>query len=305
MSNTHSHTHNHSHIKLKGRNLFISIFLNILITTAQVIGGLVSGSLSLLSDALHNFTDVISLVVSYIATVLAGKSASLHKTFGYKRAEILAAFVNAATLVIVAILLIKEAVIRFQNPQVIESGIVIWLSLIGIVANGLSVLLLKSDSEKNMNMRSAYLHLLTDMLASVAVLIGGLLMKFYEIYWVDSVLTLVIALYLIWVGFDLLKDSFHVLMLFAPENIPVTDIVNEVQQLEEIKNVHHVHVWQLNEEETHFEAHIDFNNDISLSQFDAILVKIEELLYHKFHINHVNIQPEFGKCGPKDIIVQD
>jgi cobalt-zinc-cadmium efflux system protein len=305
MSNTHSHRHNHSHIKLKGRNLFISIFLNILITTAQVIGGLVSGSLSLLSDALHNFTDVISLVVSYIATVLAGKSASLHKTFGYKRAEILAAFVNAATLVIVAILLIKEAVIRFQNPQVIESGIVIWLSLIGIVANGLSVLLLKSDSEKNMNMRSAYLHLLTDMLASVAVLIGGLLMKFYEIYWVDSVLTLVIALYLIWVGFDLLKDSFHVLMLFAPENIPVTDIVNEVQQLEEIKNVHHVHVWQLNEEETHFEAHIDFNNDITLSQFDAILVKIEELLYHKFHINHVNIQPEFGKCGPKDIIVQD
>jgi cobalt-zinc-cadmium efflux system protein len=305
MSNTHSHTHNHSHAKLKGRNLFISIFLNIIITVAQVIGGLISGSLSLLSDALHNFTDVISLIVSYIATVLAGKSASLHKTFGYKRAEILAAFVNAATLVIVAVLLIKEAIIRFQHPQVIESGIVIWLSLLGIIANGLSVLLLKSDSDKNMNMRSAYLHLLTDMLASVAVLIGGLLMKFYEIYWVDSVLTLVIALYLIWVGFDLLKDSFHVLMLFAPENIPVTDIVNEVQQLEEIKNVHHVHVWQLNEEETHFEAHIDFNNDITLSQFDAILVKIEELLYHKFHINHVNIQPEFGKCGPKDIIVQD
>ncbi|MCF8272941.1 MAG: cation diffusion facilitator family transporter [Flavobacteriaceae bacterium] len=305
MSNTHSHTHHHTHAKLKGRNLFISIFLNIIITVTQVIGGLVSGSLSLLSDALHNFTDVISLIVSYIATVLAGKSASLHKTFGYKRAEILAAFVNAATLVIVAVLLIKEAIVRFQNPQNIESEIVIWLSLLGIVANGLSVLLLKSDSNKNMNMRSAYLHLLTDMLASIAVLIGGLLMKFYEIYWVDSLLTLVIALYLIWVGFDLLKDSFHVLMLFAPENIPVTDIVNEVQQLEDIKNVHHVHVWQLNEEEIHFEAHIDFKNDISLSQFDAILVKIEELLYHKFHINHVNIQPEFGKCGPKDIIVQD
>jgi len=305
MSNSHSHTHNHSHPKLKGRNLFISIFLNILITTAQVIGGLVSGSLSLLSDALHNFTDVISLVVSYIATVLAGKSASLHKTFGYKRAEILAAFVNAATLIIVAILLIKEAIIRFQHPHIIESGIVIWLSLLGIIANGLSVLLLKSDSEKNMNMRSAYLHLLTDMLASVAVLIGGLLMKFYEIYWVDSVLTLAIALYLVWVGFDLLKDSFHVLMLFAPENVPVKDIVKEVQLLDEVKNVHHVHVWQLNEDETHFEAHIDFHKDISLSEFDAILVRIEELLYHKFNINHVNIQPEFGKCGPKDIIVQD
>jgi len=305
MSNTHSHTHSHAHAELKGRNLFISIVLNIIITVAQVIGGLMSGSLALLSDALHNFTDVISLVVSYIATLLSKKSASLHKTFGYKRAEILAAFVNAATLIIVAILLIKEAILRFQNPQVIDSDLVIWLSLLGIVANGLSVLLLKGDSQNNMNMRSAYLHLLTDMLASIAVLIGGLLMKFYEIYWVDSVLTLAIALYLIWVGFDLLKDSFQVLMLFAPENIHVQEIVKEVQNLGEIRNVHHVHVWQLNEEETHFEAHIDFNTDITLSQFDAILVKIEELLYHKFHINHVNIKPEFGKCGPKDIIVQD
>lgn len=305
MSNTHSHTHSHSHTHLKGRNLFISIFLNILITISQVIGGLISGSLSLLSDALHNFTDVISLVISYIATVLAKRSASLHKTFGYKRAEILAAFVNAATLIIIAILLIKEAIIRFSHPQEIEAGLVIWLSLLGIIANGLSVLLLKSDSEKNLNMRSAYLHLLTDMLASVAVLFGGLLMKFYQIYWVDSVLTLAIALYLIWVGYDLLKDSIHVLMLFAPETVPVQEIVKEVQKLEEVKNVHHVHVWQLNEEEVHFEAHIDFNKDICLSQFDSLLIKIEELLYHKFHINHVNIQPEFGKCGPKDVIVQD
>jgi cobalt-zinc-cadmium efflux system protein len=306
MSNSHSHTHDHSHTDLKGRNLFISIFLNILITVAQVVGGLISGSLSLLSDALHNFTDVVSLVISYIATVLSKKSASLHKTFGYKRAEILAAFVNAATLMIIAVLLIKEAIIRFQHPQVIDSSIVIWLSLLGIIANGLSVLLLKSDSENNMNMRSAYLHLFTDMLASIAVLIGGLLMKFYEVYWVDSALTLAIALYLIWVGFDLLKDSFQVLMLFAPENIPVQEIVKEIQEgIDEVKNVHHVHVWQLNEDETHFEAHIDFNNDISLSEFDVILVKIEELLYQKFHINHVNIQPEYGKCGPKDIIVQD
>jgi len=305
MSNSHSHTHNHTHTDLKGRNLFISIFLNILITVAQVVGGLISGSLSLLSDALHNFTDVVSLVISYIATVLSKKSASLHKTFGYKRAEILAAFVNASTLIIIAVLLIKEAIIRFQHPQIIETGLVIWLSLLGIIANGLSVLLLKSDSENNMNMRSAYLHLFTDMLASIAVLIGGLLMKFYEVYWVDSALTLAIALYLIWVGFDLLKDSFQVLMLFAPENIPVQEIVQEIQDLDEVKNVHHVHVWQLNEDETHFEAHIDFNNDISLSEFDAILVKIEELLYQKFHINHVNIQPEYGKCGPKDIIVQD
>jgi cobalt-zinc-cadmium efflux system protein len=297
--------HSHTHTELKGRNLFISIFLNILITVAQVIGGLLSGSLSLLSDALHNFTDVLSLIVSYIANILSKKSASLHKTFGYKRAEILAAFINSSTLIIVAVLLIIEAVKRFQDPQEIESNLVIWLSLLGIIANGLSVLLLKKDADKNINIRSAYLHLLTDMLASVAVLVGGLLMKFYQVFWVDSLLTLMIALYLIWVGYDLLKDSFKVLMLFTPDNIPVNDIIKEVQKIEEIKNVHHIHIWQLNEEEIHFEAHIDFHNDILLSKFDDVLVKIEELLYHKFEINHVNIQPEFDKCDTKDVIVQD
>lgn len=301
----HSHSHNHSNDKLKGRNLFISILLNILITAAQVAGGLISGSLALLSDALHNLSDVISLTISYIANKLANKKASLYRTFGYKRAEILAAFINAATLIVVAILLIFEAIERFENPQEIESNLVIWLSLLGIVANGISVLLLKRDSEANMNMRSAYLHLFTDMMASVAVLIGGLLMKSYQIYWIDSVLTLAIALYLIWVGFDLLKASTKVLMLFTPDAIPVNEIVERINEFEIIKNVHHVHVWQLNEEEIHFEAHIDFEVDITLSEFEDIRFKVENLLFNVFEINHVNIQPEFGKDDVKDVIVQD
>ncbi|MCF6184009.1 MAG: cation diffusion facilitator family transporter, partial [Bacteroidales bacterium] len=275
MSRSHSHNHSHSHNDLKCRNLFISILLNIIITVSQVIGGLVSGSLALLSDALHNFSDVISLVISYIANKLSKKKASIHRTFGYKRAEILAAFINASTLIIVAVLLIIEAIKRFQNPEEIESNLVIWLSLLGILANGLSVLILKKDSEANMNMRSAYLHLLTDMMASVAVLVGGLLMKFYQAYWVDSVLTFAIALYLIWMGFYLLKTSTKVLMLFTPDDIPIKEIVSEINKFESIKNVHHIHVWQLNEEEIHLEAHIDFNEDITLSQFDIILHDIE------------------------------
>ncbi|AUP79445.1 cation diffusion facilitator family transporter [Flavivirga eckloniae] len=305
MGHSHTHNHHHTHHDLKGRNLFISILLNILITAAQVIGGIVSGSLALLSDALHNFSDVLSLVVSYVANKLAKKEASFHRTFGYKRAEILAAFINASTLIIVAILLIIEAVKRFQNPEEIESNLVIWLSLLGIVANGLSVLLLKKDSKSNMNMKSAYLHLLTDMMASIAVLIGGLLMKYYQVYWVDSVLTFAIALYLIWMGYDLLKTSTKVLMLFTPDDIPIKQIVAEINAFESIKNVHHVHVWQLNEEEIHLEAHIDFKNDITLSQFDVILHKIEDLVFNKYDINHVNIQPEFGKDDAKDVIVQD
>ncbi|MBD0851205.1 cation diffusion facilitator family transporter [Maribacter arenosus] len=301
----HNHHHSHSHTDLKGKNLIISILLNILITVSQVIGGLVSGSLALLSDALHNFSDVLSLIVSYIATVLSKKKASTNKTFGYKRAEIIAAFVNAATLIVVAIILIKEAIERFIEPMEIESNLVIWLSILGIAANGFSVLLLKKDAGRNMNMKSAYLHLMTDMMASVAVLIGGLLMKFYQMYWVDATLTLAIALYLIYMGYDLLKESTRVLMLFTPNTIQVQHIVETISKIDSIKNVHHVHIWQLNEDEIHLEAHIDFLQDIKLSEFDLILDQIEEEVFHKFGINHVNIQPEFGKCDVKQIIVQD
>ena len=305
MGHHHNHSHSHDHSDLRGRNLLITIFLNIVITAAQVIGGILSGSLALLSDALHNFSDVLSLIVSFIANKLSKKEASLHRTFGYKRAEILAAFINAATLMIVAVLLIFEAIDRFQNPQEIKSNLVIWLSIIAILGNGFSVLLIKKDSESNMNMRSAYLHLFSDMMASVAVLLGGLLMKFYQIYWVDSVLTFAISIYLIWMGFDLLKQSTKVLMLFTPDNIAVEDIVKEINAFKEINNVHHIHVWQLNENEMHFEAHIDFEQNITLSEFDAILSEIEDMLFHKFEINHVNIQPEFGKNDVKDVIVQD
>lgn len=307
MGHSHGHNHNHSHAHpdLRGRNLIISIFLNILITVAQAIGGVISGSLALLSDALHNLSDVFSLIISYIASILSKREASTNKTFGYKRAEIIAAFVNAATLIVVAIILIKEAVERFFEPQEIESNLVIWLSLLGIVANGFSVLLLKKDSDSNMNMRSAYLHLFTDMMASVAVLIGGLLMKFFQMYWVDPALTLLIALYLIYMGWDLLRDSTRVLMLFTPGSIKTQKIVDVIMKIEAVKNVHHVHIWQLNEDEVHLEAHIDFKSDIKLSEFDSILNDIEKELRHHHGINHVNIQPEFGKCDNKQLIVQD
>jgi cobalt-zinc-cadmium efflux system protein len=305
MGHSHTQAHDHSNRDLKGRNLLISIVLNIIITVAQTIGGIISGSLALLSDALHNFSDVVSLVVSYIADRYAKKDASTQRTFGYKRAEIIAAFVNASSLLIVALYLIYEAIQRFLDPQEIKSAIVIWLALLGIVANGLSVLLLRKSAKVNMNMRSAYLHLLTDMTASIAVLVGGLLMKYYGWFWVDSVLTVAIAVYLLFMGYDLLKKSFKVLMLFTPEDIDLVKISATISEFPEIRNVHHMHVWQLNEQETHLEAHAEFYNDISISQFDEVLDRVEALLFHEFGINHVNIQPEFNKDDPKDIVVQD
>jgi len=298
------HSHNHASDR-KGRNLLISILLNSVITLAQIIGGFLSGSLALLSDALHNLTDVVSLVISYIASGLSKKKATISRTFGYKRAEIIAAFINASSLIIIAIYLMFEAVKRFFNPQTIETELVIWLSILGIVFNGLSVLLLKKDSVHSINIRSAYLHLLTDMVASIAVLIGGLLMKFYQIFWIDAALTIAIALYLIIVGYSLLKESFHILMLFTPKDIKIEDIVEEVIKVDQINNIHHIHVWQLNETEIHLEAHIDFNVDLKFSEFSTILKTLEATLFEKFKINHFNIQPEFENSDPKSIIIQD
>ncbi|SFU27155.1 cobalt-zinc-cadmium efflux system protein [Pustulibacterium marinum] len=302
----HHHHHHHDHGNLKGKNLLFSIFLNVLITASQVVGGIISGSLSLISDALHNLTDVISLIISYVANQLSKKKASTNRTFGYKRAEILAAFVNSSSLIIVALYLIKEAVERFLNPVAIQSGIVIWLAILGIVANGLSVLLLKKHSEGNMNMKSAYIHLLTDMLASIAVLVGGFLMKYFEIYWVDSVLTAAIAVYLIYMGYDLLKTSTRALMLFVPENIDLEKIIEAVHEIKYVNKLHHIHVWNLNDDEVHLEAHLDFSEDITISQFDEIQHEIEHLLHDEFGINHINLQPEFKKQeASKDFIVQD
>ena len=296
-NHTHTHVQNHDHSDLKGKKLLFTIGLNIFITLAQALGGMLSGSLALLSDALHNLTDVISLIISYVANLFTKKEASEAKTFGYKKAEIIAAFVNSAFLLIIAIYLIYEAILRFYNPQEIESNVVIWLALLAIFANGFSVLLLKSEAKEKMNMLSAYLHLFTDIATSVALLIGGLLMKYFHWFWVDSLLTILIGFYLIFMGYDLLKKSFKILMLFTPEHISLEEVTLA------IKNAQHVHVWELNEDEVHIEAHIEFYNDIKVSEFDIILKEIEQILLQDFNINHNNFQPEFKKDDPKNLII--
>jgi cobalt-zinc-cadmium efflux system protein len=299
-----SHVHIHKH-EVKGKNLVYSILLNVLITIAQLVGGIISGSLALISDALHNFSDVLSLGFSLFAHKLSRKKASINQTFGYKRAELIAAFVNAITLVVVALILTYGAIERLFNQHPIQSGLVIWLAILGIAVNGFSVLLLQNDAKHNINMKSAYLHLLTDMMASVAVLIGGLLMKFYGWYWVDSVMTILIAVYLIVVGVDLIKKATKMLMLFTPEFIDIKEIVREVHKVSGVNKLHHIHVWHLNDEELHLEAHLDCSEDIKMSEFNELLEKVEDVLFDKFHINHINIQPEFKKEDPKDFIVQD
>lgn len=298
--------HSHDHPTLTGKNLLFSIILNIVITVAQIIGGIVSGSLALISDAVHNFSDVVSLIISYAANLLTRKKLqTIEYTFGYKRAEIIAAFFNAVSLIVIGVFLGIEAIKRFYEVHEIQSGLVIWLAILGIAANGLSVLLLKNDAKRNINMKSAYLHLMSDMLTSVGVLIGGLLMKFYQIYWIDALLTLIISVYLIFMSWRILIYSLKILMLFAPSHIKIKEVVEVVQKVSGVKNIHHIHIWQLNDHESHFEAHLEFNDDIKLSEFDLICEEIEKLLMEKFHIQHCNLQPEFRRNDLKEIIIQD
>lgn len=303
MEHHHSHHHSHEHHHISGKNIGLAIFLNVFITVAQMIGGIISGSVALLSDALHNFSDVISLLLSYFTNRLSKRKSTIKQTFGYKRAEILSAFINSVTLIGIAIYLIIEAIIRLYHPQPVMSDLVIWFALGSIVINFVSVLLLAKDAKENMNMKSAYLHLLTDVMTSVAVMIGGILMKYYEIYSIDSVLSILIAIYLIYSSYQILWASIRILMQFTPEEIDVEKISQNIMNIPQIKNIHHVHFWQLNDQQIFFEAHIDLEVDIRLTEFQKILIEIEAIL-KSYHINHFNIQPEFQRCENDDLVVE-
>jgi len=302
MNNNHIE---HAHGDLKGKKLGISILLNITITIAQVVGGCISGSLSLLSDAMHNFSDVISLIISYIADKLTKKKYTLQQTFGYKRAEIIAAFINTAILLVIAVILAEEAISRFKQPVVIESLWVIALAILSILVNGGSVLLLKKDASENMNIKSAYLHLFSDMITSFAVLLGGIAMYYFNMFWIDSALSILIAAYLVYSSCGLLRRTLGVLMQFAPPGTDLRAIENEILRFPTIENIHHVHVWQLNDKEIHFEAHIDFNEDIKLSKVAEIMGQVRQLLRDKFKINHAILQPEIGSDDSNQFIVDE
>ena len=265
-----SEGHSHSTTQVSGKNMAIAIVLNIIITGGQIIGGVISGSVALLTDALHNFSDVVSLILSYFTNRLAKRKSTINQTYGFKRAEILSAFINSATLIGIAIYLIVEAVERFINPQKVNSDIVIYFAIASVIFNLISVVILHKDSKNNLNIKSAYLHLFTDVLTSIAVMIGGFLMKYYGIYRIDSILSVAIAIYLIFSSYKLLIESIKILMQFTPKEVDIQNVCDKVCVINEIKNIHHVHLWQLNDKELFFEAHIDLKKDIK--------IKIKELL---------------------------
>ena len=211
----------HSHHEVSSKNLGLAILLNVGITLAQAIGGIISGSMALLSDAAHNFSDVLSLIISYLANRLAKREATKKETFGFRRSEILAAFINSATLIVIAILIMAETIKRLINPVEISADWVIYLAIAGILVNGVSALFIRKGSQDNMNMKSAYLHLFTDMLTSLAVLLGGLAVKFLHWNWTDGVFSIAIAVYLLFMSWGIFRSSLRIIMQFTPESIDI------------------------------------------------------------------------------------
>lgn len=300
---SHSQTHHHVHADgaTSTTRLFITMSLNFLITVVEVIGGLLSGSLSLLSDALHNFSDGISIIISYIAIRLGRQPKSAKYTFGLKRAEILAAVINASVLVIICFYLFKEAYERFTTPQEIAGGTMITVASIGLIANVIGTLLLKKGSRDNINIRSAYLHLLGDAISSVAVILGGISIYFFRVYWVDPVLTVVISLYILIKSFEIVKEAINVLMMGTPESVSIKNIQKEIEGLPGIKNIHHVHIWLLGEKDIYFEAHVDVE-DMKVSETDRLSAIIEKKLKRNHGVTHITLQFEADKCESKKLV---
>ncbi len=291
------------HHEVHGKNLLLTIVLNLIITVAQIVGGIFSGSLALLSDAMHNFSDVLSLIIAFGANRLASRPSTKAKTFGYKRAEILAALFNASMLVGIAIFLIIEAINRLFHPSVVMSVWVVALGALSILLNTISVLLVKDDADHNMNIKAAYIHLLTDVMTSAMVVIGGVLIYFFHIYWIDPIVSMMIAFYLIFASYDIIKESVSILMQFAPKNIKIENIIPYVMQFDEIQNIHHIHLWRLDDHRVHLEAHLDFAKNLTLQATNNLIDKIEQTLHMKYNISHVTLQCEYNRKDNKSIIV--
>ena len=288
------HQHNHDIETMGDRRLIVAIAINMLLTLAQVVGGIVSGSLALIADALHNFSDAASLLIAWVARKIGRQAADRFKTFGYKRAEVIAALINLVTLVLVGFYLIYEAIWRVFEPQLIDGWMVIIVAGIALVIDVGTAMLTYSMSKRSMNMRAAFLHNVSDALASVAVIVAGTVILLYDWYWADTLLTLIIAAYVLYQAATLLPKTIHILMEGAPENISIEEVIKVMEHVEGVSNVHHVHLWQLDEHVNALEAHVVID-DFGGTEKIKMALKLE--LETKFSIAHSTLEFEIDCCG--------
>jgi cobalt-zinc-cadmium efflux system protein len=285
---------NHHHHPVNEKNLLIATLMNAVITVVEFAGGMLSGSLALLSDALHNLSDTFATLIAYLATLIGKRGADRKRTFGYKRLEILAALINATILMVMGFFLIREAYKRWNDPQEINSMIMMVVAMIGLLANVFAVIILKKDATKSLNVKAAYVHLIGDSLSSVVVIIGGLLIQIFGITWIDPLITVLISLYIIREAFVILRESVNILMQSTPSHLDLDNIKRKVEAIPQVHNIHHLHAWMLTDHEIHFEAHVELEEDLKLSQVRQKQGEIELLLQDEFNIHHVTLQFEYG-----------
>ncbi|ASD68995.1 cation diffusion facilitator family transporter [Pseudoalteromonas piscicida] len=278
-----SHAHHHHH----GNKLGWAVFVNILLSVAQVVGGILSGSLSLVADALHNLSDAGALIIALVAQKVARKPASLELTYGYQRAEIIGALINSATLIVVGVYLLFEAISRFLNPEPIDGWIVVWLAALALVIDVITALITYSAGAKtSLNIRAAFIHNVSDAAASVAVIVAGTLIILYQWYVVDLIATVLISAYVIYHGVELSKSSIRILMQATPDNINIQEVKEYLETQENVKTVSHIHVWQLNEHEYILEAQVVIT---SLSD-QSTLARLKEGLQSRFGLLHTTLE---------------
>lgn len=291
MSEHIHHHHHHNEVTQKSVKLLILSFaINMLLSVAEIIGGIISGSVSLIGDALHNTSDAFSILIAVIAFKIGNKKASAKYTYGFKRAEIIGGFVNLILLFISGCYLLAEGIERLINPQQIDGLLIIWISVLALIIDALTAKISHHDAHHNSNMKMVFIHNLADAFGSIGVIISGLCIMWFDLYRVDGIVALLIAFYMIFQSVVSFPQIVNILMNAAPDNIDIEQVKNSLLSIKNIKNVHHLHLWCISEHNVAIECHIESDNN-------DIIVEATKLLRDKFGITHCNFQVENKSCG--------
>jgi len=286
-------THSHQHT---GSKLLLSAILNYIIALVQIAGGLISNSLALISDSVHNMGDASAILGAWIAHRIGHRKPDSQKTFGYKRIEVITAFANGLFLLVISLYLTIEAVIRLFEPHEIKGSFMLTVAIIGFVANLISVLLLHHEHRHNLNVKAAYLHLMSDTLSSVAVMIGALIIKYAGIFWVDPALTIIINGLILYQTFGILKPAFSILMQAIPDGSDLNGLKNELEKTVGVKEIHHIHLWTTDGHQKYFECHVAIDYDIPVSLTGNLSTQLQTVC-KKWHISHCTFQFEHNQCN--------
>lgn len=276
-----------------------AVAVNLALTLAQVVGGLLSGSLALIADALHNFSDAVALIIAFAARKIARRPADARMSFGYGRAEVVAALVNYTTLVLLAFYLIYEGIMRFFDPTPINGWLVVWIAAFALVIDLITAALTYRMSKDSMNIRAAFLHNLADALGSVAVILAGTLVILLDWIWVDPVVTLMIAGYILWHVWVEIGDVIRILMLGSPPQLQVDKVARAIEDLDEVQNVHHIHLWAMQEHAAALDAHLVIAAG-AWGHADQVKQKVKALLGSDFGILHSTLELECSRHACRD-----